>query len=113
MYSWGTKPCVRFSDNFDGEEHPCYWCGNPMTNMLNPKDSDICDNCHGILCPTCGKCWCNVSTEQFSALKKLRNKYCCTKYHFRRGLEDKDKQLLSMVPGFRLALEYCRRRKGV
>ncbi len=76
-YSWGTKKCVRFGDDFTSEEHPCYWCSIPLKGMLGP-DSKWCDKCKGIFCPECGKCWCNVIPEQFEALKKLRSKYCCT-----------------------------------
>jgi len=109
-YSWDTKRCIRYGENFTGEEHPCYWCGLPLTDMLNLS---FCSKCGGVHCPHCGGCWCNVSKEKFDALKKLRNKYCCTRYHFMRGIEDKDKQLLDLVPGFSKALDYCRRWKGV
>lgn len=112
-YSWDTKHCVRYGEDFTGENHPCYWCGKPPKDMLGP-DTKWCERCHGFFCPHCGKCWCNVSKLELSALKKLRNKYCCNWYYFKKGINSSslDVPLLSRVPGFILALEYCRRKKG-
>ncbi len=110
VYTWSSAKCVRYNDSFEGEDHPCYWCGKPLLDMVNCK---TCSDCHGIVCPHCGKCWCNVGQVEFDALKILRNKYCCKWFNFRTGVKKKDNFLLELVPGFQLALDYCRQRRGV
>jgi len=110
-YSWKTAKCVRYGEDFTGENHPCYWCGIPPKDMLS-KDIVWCRKCGGFECPSCGHCWCNVSFEELTALKQLRNKYCCNWWNFREGLKPEDSGLLVSVPGFKEALDYCRERKG-
>ena len=109
-YTWSSARCVRYNEDFIGEEHPCYWCGQLLTDMLNCK---TCSDCYGIFCPHCGKCWCNVGPEELDALKFLRNKYCCRWFNFKGGLKAEDIWLLDLVPGFQLALDYCRKKKGI
>lgn len=110
-YNWGSAKCVRYKEAFDGENHPCYWCGKPPKDMLGPEIT-WCDTCGGFFCPSCGKCWCNVGEKEFEALKILRNKYCCNWLNFKSGLQDPDRELLQLVPGFEAALNFCRHRKG-
>ena len=110
-YSWGTAKCVRYGEDFTGESHPCYWCGIPPKDM-SWNGVKWCQKCHGFFCPSCGKCWCNVSFEESIALQQLRNKYCCNWFNFKKGLQPEDSGLLVSVPGFKLALDYCRAKKG-
>lgn len=110
-YSWKTAKCVRYGEDFTGENHPCYWCGVPPKDMLSP-DIVWCKKCGGFQCPTCGKCWCNVPGAEFEALKELRDRYCCNWWNFKAGIKDGDRYLLNCVPGFEAALDYCGQRKG-
>jgi hypothetical protein len=110
-YSWKTAKCIRYGEDFTGENHPCYWCGEPPKDMLGP-DIIWCEKCGGFRCPSCGKCWCNVPAGNLEALKFLRNKYCCNWPNFKRGMVAVDRPLLRFVSGFEKALDYCRTRKG-
>jgi len=112
-YSWKTAKCVRYNEDFTGENHPCYWCGEPPEGMLGP-DIVWCKKCGGFKCPHCHKCWCNVPGPEFQALKALRNKYCCNWWNFKKGIVDpSDLEVVEvLVPGFKKALDYCRERKG-
>lgn len=112
-YCWSSAKCVRYNEDFSGEDHPCYWCGVPPEDMSSPK-LVWCLSCCGFFCPTCGKCWCNVPKADFMVLKKLRDKYCCNWPNFKEGITDcVDLELAkAVVPGFKLALDYCRSRKG-
>ena len=113
IYSWSTAKCVRYGEGFEGENHPCYWCGVPPEDMFSPY-MEWCDKCNGYECPHCGKCWCNVPEDEYMALKYLRNKYCCNWINFKKGMEPKDELYVAsvLVPGFREALNYCREKKG-
>jgi len=112
-YSWGTAKCVRYNEDFTGENHPCYWCGEPPEDMLGP-DLVWCQKCGGFECPRCGKCWCNVPEGDFIILKRLRDKYCCNWWNFKAGIKPGvDLAVMEeFVPGFKKALDYCRERKG-
>ena len=107
---WGKPLCVRAKRHrdFTGEEHPCYWCGYAMPIGESTLD---CDKCDGVFCPKCGKCLCNVTDEEFEALRVLRHKYCCNSFHFKKGLEESDRKLLVIVPFFEISLNYCRRQE--
>jgi hypothetical protein len=109
---WGSPACVRFKRmrNFEGELHPCFWCGFAIP--IN-KDLKYCPTCHGIFCPGCGKCMCNVTDEQYEALRLLRRKYCCNSHCFRKGMVESDRKYLALVPSFEVALNYCRRQEGL
>jgi len=91
-YSWGTAKCVRYGEDFVGENHPCYWCGVPPEDMFS-EDVKWCIKCHGFFCPHCGKCWCNSGEEEVQTLQVLRNKYCCNWFNFREGLQPADTSL--------------------
>lgn len=112
-YCWSSAKCVRYNEDFSGENHPCYWCGVPPEDMFSPKVV-WCMTCGGFRCPSCGKCWCNVSQEESDALKFLRDKYCCNWRNFKIGIVDAgDLHMAGLyVPGFKLALDYCRTKKG-
>ena len=110
-YSWKTAKCVRYGEDFTGENHPCYWCGIPPDNMFSP-DIVWCKKCGGFECPHCGKCWCNVDEDSLTALRLLRNKYCCNWFNFKKGIQEEDIKYLELAHGFRKALDYCRARKG-
>lgn len=111
VYDWNSAKCVRWGEGFDGENHPCYWCGIPPKDMLGPETA-WCKKCYGFFCPSCGRCWCNVSEEESEALKFLRDKYCCNWSNFKLGFKSEDLRSLNLVPGFELALDYCRNKKG-
>lgn len=111
-HTWSGDRCIRNrrGRSFVGEDHPCYWCGKPLTDMLN---LDPCNDCGGIFCPSCDNCWCNVSDEEFEALRQLRRKYCCNLFHFRTGVRVADSiDLLRLVPHFVTALDYCREKEN-
>lgn len=110
-YSWKTAKCVRYGEDFTGENHPCYWCGVPPKDMLG-KDLKWCQKCGGFECPSCGKCWCNVDEACFIALKILRKKYCCNWWNFVKGIQEEDTKYVELVPGFGVALNFCRSKKG-
>lgn len=110
-YRWNTAKCVRYGEDFTGENHPCYWCGIPPQDMLS-KAIVWCRRCGGFECPSCGKCWCNVDKDCFVALKILRNKYCCNWFNFKKGIQEEDIKYLELVPGYQKALDYCRAKKG-
>ena len=108
-YSWKSARCVRYHNHFEGENHPCYWCGIPPEDMCGPN-TNWCKKCGGFICGNCGKCWCNVSRVELEALRALRNKYCCNWKNFRMGLQLEDSYLSELVPSFQKALDYCRNR---
>jgi hypothetical protein len=111
-YSWVTAKCVRYGEDFTGENHPCYWCGKPPQDMLGPS-SQWCKACGGFACPDCHRCWCTGPEEEVQALRTLRNKYCCNWLNFKVGVNcEEDLPLLRLVPGFKAALDYCRAKKG-
>jgi len=111
-YTWGGEhACVRAGEPMiqNGEIHVCYFCGNP----IDFKRLEPCSNCHAVKCPTCGKCFCNISEEEQVALRVLRSKYCCNLEGFRNGVQPEDFWLYHYVPAFEKCLNYCRRKKGV
>lgn len=102
-------PCVRYGNMKWTEKHPCYICGYPI-----PVTLKYC-KCGIIKCPKCGACACesSMSKEVFSALIKLRNKYCCNPINFAKGIDfdqfgSNDEDLLKLVPHYKTAFNYCR-----
>jgi hypothetical protein len=73
--------CVRPS-----EEHPCYYCGFDI-----PLSTKECPECGVMICPSCGKCNCNVPLISRLTVHQIHSKYCM--------------HLDKWKPGFRITLD--------
>jgi len=106
-YDFSSCWRAKNSTVYSGEQHPCFFCGHDI-DVKTQK----CYRCDIMICPTCHKCFCNISILTKITLARAHEKYCVFLDKFEGEVSLDGFVDLNVISNFKEAISYCAFQEG-